>query len=119
MSDTKQTLLLDILTQGDDKILKLIAKNPDAMKALLDTYGDSPGMLWEELVMRFEWTFDLKSFKDNMESVEVRAVIEEAEKNYKYEFTMEMIKNWSSNIGPDDHEEGLGNSFFKYISSRE
>lgn len=58
-SDRKQTLLLEILTQGDEPILELINDNPGAMKALLDSYGDSPGMLWEELIIRFEWTFEL------------------------------------------------------------
>ena len=59
-SDRKQSLLLEILTQGDDKVIRLIEDNPSSLKELLDTYGDSPGMLWEELVIRFEWQFEIK-----------------------------------------------------------
>lgn len=59
-SDRKQLLLYEMLSQGDTKILNLIDSNPGAAKELLDTYGDSPGMLWEELVIRFEWIFEIQ-----------------------------------------------------------
>jgi hypothetical protein len=89
--------LLEILTQGDEPILELISENPGAMKALLDSYGDSPGMLWEELIIRFEWTFELQRIYDELQLDEdERAVIEEAEKKIRYEFSYQMVKDWSS-----------------------
>ena len=78
-SDRKQLLLYEILSQGDHKILNLIDSNPGAAKELLDTYGDSPGMLWEELVIRFEWIFEIQKIQeDSSLSNEVQEVVTEA-----------------------------------------
>ena len=58
-SDKKKQLLLEILSKSDDKFLNLIDEQADPFLALLDSYGDKDGMLWEELVIRFEWTFEI------------------------------------------------------------
>lgn len=119
-SDRKQTLLLEILTQGDDKVLSLISDNPGSLKELLDTYGDSPGMLWEELVIRFEWSFEIKKvYEDSNMTEEIKAVVEEAEKGIKFEFSEQMVTDWIASLTQADNDDGLFESLMKFVSSRE
>jgi len=45
-------------------------------------------MLWEELVIRFEWIFEIqRAQEDSSMTDEVRAVVKEAEKGIRFEFS--------------------------------
>ena len=77
-------------------------------------------MLWEELVIRFEWIFAIQELQEDSNlGEEVKAVVKEAEKGIRFEFTEQMVRDWSASINPSEHEDGLFESFMQYVSSRE
>ena len=96
-SDTKRKLILEILTNGDDKILKLINLQQVAFLALIDTYGGAPGMKWDDLVIKFEWTFMIKDMIENTSYAHTdpmhQALVKAAEK-LKFNFNEEMVSDW-------------------------
>jgi len=49
----------------------------------------------------------------------VKEVVKEAEKGIRFEFSEQMVRDWSASISPSEHEEGLFESFMQYVSSRE
>ena len=46
-------------------------------------------------------------------------MVREAEKGIKFEFSQQMVNDWSASITPTDHDDGLFESFMKFVSSRE
>jgi len=115
-SDKKLTLLLEILTRSDDKILNLINEQPGRLLALLDTYGNDDGMLWEELVIRFEWTFEMQRILDDSSlGDDVRQAIGEAGEKLKFAFNETMVQDWKASLTAADYEEGLYESLARYI----
>ena len=84
--------------------------------ALLDTYGDIDGMKWDDLVIRFEWTFELQRILENSTlEDDIKKVIEEAGKKMKFSFNEAMVLDWKSNLIASDYDEGLYETFEKYV----
>jgi hypothetical protein len=63
----QKKLILEILSNGDEKILNLINENHEAFLALVETQGEAAGIKWDDLVIRFEWTFQIKEILENQE----------------------------------------------------
>ena len=61
----KRKLVLEILSNGDDKVLKLIQDNHEAFVALVETQGGTAGMKWDDLIIKFEWTFHVEEILQN------------------------------------------------------
>lgn len=78
-------------------------------------------MLWEELVIRFEWQFDIKkAYEDANLTAKIKEVVEEAEIGIKFEFSEQMVKDWVASITEADQlDDGLFESFMRFVSSRE
>ena len=119
-SDTKRQLILDILTYGDDTILELVNKNHEAFLALIDTYGGGSGVKWDDLIIKFEWTFELQKILENdfAYSDAVLEALQEAKTKLKFNFNEEMVNEWNTDLGArgKDDEENLYADFEEYVA---
>ena len=57
----QKKLILEVLSNGDDKVLKLIDAKKQAFLALVETFGETAGIKWDDLIIKFEWTFDVEA----------------------------------------------------------
>ena len=53
----QKKLVLEVLSHGDSQVLELINANHEAFLALVETQGKTVGIKWDDLVIKFEWTF--------------------------------------------------------------
>ena len=60
LSLTAKKLVLEILSNGDDIVLKLIVERHEAFFALVETQGEHAGTKWDDLILKFEWTFHVE-----------------------------------------------------------
>ena len=94
----------------------MIDEQPNRLLALLDTYGNNDGMLWEELVIRFEWTFELQRILDDASlSDDVREAVGEAGRTCKYDFNKAMVEAWQQSLVGNSDEGSLIDSLVQYI----
>ena len=94
-SDKKRGLLLEVLSNSDDIILNFINDQPTKFLALLDTHGKVEGTKWDDLVMKFEWTFELEKILNDSSIKEVfKSAIEDAGQKLKYNFNEAMVRDW-------------------------
>ena len=80
LSLTVKKLVLEILTNGDDIVLKLIVERHEAFFALVETQGEHAGMKWDDLIIRFEWTFQVEQILTNLSSTASEKIINVIEK---------------------------------------
>ena len=57
----QKKLILEVLSNGDDKVLKLINAKKHAFLALVETFGETAGIKWDDLIIKFEWTFNVEA----------------------------------------------------------
>jgi hypothetical protein len=57
--------LLQVLKKSDDIALDLLEKAPAEFMAQLQEDSKVPGMKWDDLVLNFEWTFELKKILES------------------------------------------------------
>ena len=89
LSLTAKKLVLEILSNGDDIVLKRIAERDEIFFALVETQGEQAGMKWDDLIIRFEWTFDVEDILKNLSatsSEKIINVIERASQELKFSF---------------------------------
>jgi hypothetical protein len=65
LSLNAKKLVLEIISNGDEIVLKLIAERNEAFFALVETQGEHAGMKWDDLIIRFEWTFHVEEILKN------------------------------------------------------
>ena len=63
----QKKLVLEVLSNGDDKVLKLINAKKHAFLALVETFGETAGIKWDDLIIKFEWTFDAEAILQSSE----------------------------------------------------
>lgn len=70
-------------------------------------------MLWEEIVIRFEWTFELERiFTDPSLSTEVIAALNEAGTKHKFDFNKQMVDAWREELVEDDFGDDKTNHLY-------
>ena len=101
--------------------MNLIDQQADPFLALLDSYGDVNGMLWEELVIRFEWTFEIQKYWMHSElEEEIKIAVQDASlaKKVKFCFNGTMVDDWSLTLLDEDRQkgkQGIIESFVTYV----
>ena len=78
-------------------MLKLINDHKHAFLALVDTFGETAGIKWDDLIIKFEWTFQVTTILENPEfskSEELQQVVQEAAEKLKFSFNEEMVAQW-------------------------
>merc|ERR1712151_191585 len=83
-SDNKRRLILEILTYGDEKVFKQINDNSQVFLDLIDTCGDEAGAKWDDLIIKFEWTFEMKNILTDSNNGPVAETLERAAHELKY-----------------------------------
>ena len=64
-SSTQKKLILEVLSNGDGKVLKLIDSELKAFTGMIDAYGQAAGTKWDDLVIKFEWKFKVNEIQAN------------------------------------------------------
>jgi len=64
-SDTKRRLIQEILTYGDDKVINYIDENSQTFLDLVEEFGEEIGAKWDDLIIKFEWQFELEKIMQN------------------------------------------------------
>ena len=78
-------------------MLKLINDHKHIFLALVDTFGETAGIKWDDLIIKFEWTFHVTTILENPEfskSEELQQVVQEAAEKLKFSFNEEMVAQW-------------------------
>jgi len=60
LNEIQTALLLQVLKKADSVALKFIEEAPAAFMKQLDEDSLVPGMKWDDLVLNFEWSFELE-----------------------------------------------------------
>ena len=71
----------------------------EAFLALVETEGDQAGIKWDDLIIRFEWLYDIEGFLQNPHitpSEQMLEAINKAKFELKYNFNVEMIDIWKA-----------------------
>jgi len=121
-SDTKRRLIQEIMTYGDEKVINYIDENSQAFMDLVDELGDEAGAKWDDLIVRFEWHFELEKIMQNeyQYTDEVMQAIEKAknEPHLKYQFNEDMVNDWQIHLGEEKtgDDEDLYANIEKFIA---
>ena len=72
----------------------MVSMQKDAFLALINSQGNATGVKWDDLLIKFEWSFELKEILQNSVNLDIGNCIEKAGETMKFMFNKEMVDMW-------------------------